>query len=106
MFCGCRVNGEQNGSKLKDTIPVLQCRNSIFSKNLLSVCAQETFSLIDHRLFQLLWKWAKRRHPEKGRKWVKDRYWHSKGTRHWVFSSENSELIALSYIPIIRYTKV
>ena len=81
MFCGCRVNGEQNGSKLKDTIPVLQCRNSIFSKNLLSVCAQETFSLIDHRLFQLLWKWAKRRHPEKGRKWVKDRYWHSKGTR-------------------------
>ena len=71
-----------------------------------SVCAQETFSLIDHRLFQLLWKWAKRRHPEKGRKWVKDRYWHTKGTRHWVFSSENSELIALSYIPIIRHTKV
>ena len=71
-----------------------------------SVCAQETFSLIDHRLFQLLWKWAKRRHPEKGRKWVKDRYWHMKGTRHWVFSSESSELIALSYIPIIRHTKV
>lgn len=30
-----------------------------------SVCAKKTYALIDHRLWEMLWKWAKRRHPER-----------------------------------------
>jgi RNA-directed DNA polymerase len=71
-----------------------------------SVCASETFSHIDHIMFEFLWQWAKRRHPKKGKRWVKARYWHSKGNRNWVFSTNNKELLCLANIPIVRHTKV
>lgn len=35
------------------------------------VCAKSTYALIDHRLWKMLWKWAKRKHPKKCNKWVK-----------------------------------
>ena len=54
----------------------------------------------------MLWRWAKRRHPEKNRKWISARYWHSKGTRNWVFSAENIQLLQMGNIPIIRHTRV
>jgi RNA-directed DNA polymerase len=47
--------------------------------------AKETFSRIDHLTFQLLWKWARKRHSNKGRHWIKNRYWETKGNKHWVF---------------------
>ena len=71
-----------------------------------SVCAKEAFAHIDYLLYRLLWRWAKRRHPKKNRKWVAARYWHSKGNRNWVFSTEDSELLCMGNIPIIRHTKV
>lgn len=30
-----------------------------------SACSKETFSQIDHIIWEMLWKWAKRRHPNK-----------------------------------------
>lgn len=71
-----------------------------------SVCAKDTFSRADHILYEMLWRWAKRRHPKKNRKWITANYWHSKGLRNWVFSTENAELIRLGEVPIIRHTKV
>lgn len=71
-----------------------------------SVCASDAFSYIDHNLYLLLWRWAKRRHPHKGNWWVTDRYWHRKGTRKWVFCTENKELLLVDHIPIIRHTRV
>jgi len=47
--------------------------------------AKNTFSLLDNKMFKLLWKWAKRRHPNKGHKWIKAKYFKTKGNRHWVF---------------------
>ena len=35
------------------------------------VCAKRAFALIDHRLWKMLWKWAKRKHPEVQSKWDK-----------------------------------
>lgn len=54
-----------------------------------SVCASEAFTHIDYILFELLWRWAKRRHPHKGRWWVSTKYWHSRGNRSWVFSTKD-----------------
>ena len=71
-----------------------------------SVCASEAFAHIDYILYELLWRWAKRRHPHKGRWWVSTNYWHRKGNRSWVFSTENKELLRVDHIPIIRHTKV
>lgn len=71
-----------------------------------SVCASEAFSHIDYTLYELLWQWAKRRHPHKGRWWVSTNYWHRRGNRNWVFSTEDKVLQRTDSIPIIRHTKV
>lgn len=66
------------------------------------VCAKHTFSIIDHRLWEMLWKWAKRRHPRKNNQWVKNRYWHAKCGRQWSFRSENIILYQMMDMPIVR----
>jgi RNA-directed DNA polymerase len=47
--------------------------------------SKRVFSRMDGLLFRLLWKWARRRHPNKGRRWIKNRYWKTVGNRHWTF---------------------
>lgn len=71
-----------------------------------SVCASEVFAHIDYVLYELLWRWAKLRHPHKGKWWVSLNYWHRKGNRNWVFSTEDKELLRVDHIPIVRHTKV
>jgi len=48
----------------------------------------KVFQSVDDAIFQALWRWAKRRHPNKGKRWVKDRYFHTLGDRNWVFSGQ------------------
>ena len=50
------------------------------------VCSSHTFHWVDSKLFQALWRWAKRRHPRKGKRWIKRKYFAHCGTRHWTFS--------------------
>ncbi|WP_201394167.1 group II intron maturase-specific domain-containing protein [Ktedonobacter sp. SOSP1-85] len=52
------------------------------------MASKRTFAYVDHAIFELLWQWAKRRHPKKGRRWVKEKYFHTVGQRQWVFSGE------------------
>ena len=35
------------------------------------VVSGRIFSLLDHRIWEATWQWAKRRHPDKGRRWIK-----------------------------------
>ena len=70
------------------------------------VCAKSTFSYVDHTLFQILWKWAKHRHSKKGKRWIKQRYWHIQGTRKWVFSTPIDPLIRITDTPIIRHIAI
>jgi RNA-directed DNA polymerase len=51
-----------------------------------SIVAADTFSKVDHVLWQSLWRWAKRRHPKKSSQWVMRKYWHTIGQRSWVFA--------------------
>ena len=52
------------------------------------MASKRTFDFVDHAIFELLWQWAKRRHPKKGRRWVKEKYFHTIGQRQWVFAGE------------------
>lgn len=65
------------------------------------VCAKSTFALIDHRIWEILWKWAKRRHPRKAHRWIRKRYWH-KGNRQWIFKTDNIALFQMADMPIVR----
>ncbi|MDR0379955.1 MAG: hypothetical protein LBI62_08455 [Candidatus Accumulibacter sp.] len=33
-----------------------------------------TFARCNHRIWQTLWRWACRRYPDKGKRWIKQRY--------------------------------
>ena len=70
---------------------------------------------MDHAIFEALWCWAKRRHPKKGRRWIKDKYFLSEGTRNWVFYGElegkggkpyRARLLLASDTPIKRHVKI
>lgn len=71
-----------------------------------SVCASDAFAYLDYVLYELLWRWAKRRHPKKNKWWISTRYWHRVGNRNWVFSTENKELIRVDSTAIVRHTKI
>lgn len=55
------------------------------------VVAKATFARVDHEIWCALWQWAARRHPQKGSGWIKSRYFHSVGTRNWVFAVATGE---------------
>ena len=71
-----------------------------------SVCAKDAFSRADHILYEMLWRWAKRRHPKKNRRWITSNYWHRKELKNWVFTTGKEELIRLGEVPIVRHAKV
>lgn len=71
-----------------------------------SQMASRTFTKLDHRIFWALWRWAKRRHPNKGRRWIRRRYFGSSSTRSWVFASGNQTLGRLSDRKVRRHVKV
>jgi hypothetical protein len=55
---------------------------------------------------QMLWRWAKRRHPNKRATWIKAKYFVQRGNRGWVFSDGKQDLLHMSDFPIIRHIKV
>src|SRR6266849_7076372 len=79
------------------------------------VVSKDTFNDVDHAIFEALWSWALRRHPNKGRKWVKDKYFFSIEGRKWVFSGRVMgrngvirpiQLLRAVDTPIERHTKI
>lgn len=76
--------------------------------------AKATFALIDTHIWNMLWRWAKRRHPAKGARWVLRRYFRVRGSRSWAFATKDSadgktvglQLFRAMTIPIVRHVKV
>lgn len=67
------------------------------------VVSKRTFSSIDSALWHMLWKWAKRRHPNKSRKWIRRKYFTTTG-RKWMFEDEvGNTIMNMESIPIVRY---
>jgi RNA-directed DNA polymerase len=70
---------------------------------------------VDHRIFQMVWRWCRRRHPKKGRRWIKTTYFPRDGHRHWVFTGtllnpngqgRPIQLMGAAQVRIIRYVKI
>ena len=57
----------------------------------------DTFSIfpyMSHRIFEILWQWARKRHNyRRGKKWIKERYWKVIPRSAWTFSWEGVTLI-------------
>ncbi len=70
------------------------------------VVAKATFSKLDYLLWEMLWHWAKRRHHNKGHRWIARRYWHTEGLRNWVFKSGKVKLVLFADTKIRRHVMV
>ena len=71
-----------------------------------SVVSKETFYTLDNLLWRRLWRWAKRRHPNKSSEWVKTKYFSPYETRNWILNKGKYVLNLHSDVPIIRYNKI
>jgi len=79
------------------------------------VVSKETFGYIHHRIWQYLWRWAKRRHPNKNSKWIRKRYFKTIKGNRWTFACTTSDrqgrdkelvLYQIASTAIERHTKV
>jgi RNA-directed DNA polymerase len=74
------------------------------------VVSSEVFAYADHRLWLSLWAWARRRHPNKSKGWIKARYFRKVGRRDWVLFAGDPKtgLTLASYdaTKIVRHQKV
>ncbi len=86
-----------------------------------TVVSKVAFSNLDNLLKWKLWKWGIRRHNNKGRKWLKDKYFHSECyydnnsnkfiSRDWIFSTTKDgkiehRILFHSDTDIVRHIKV
>jgi RNA-directed DNA polymerase len=105
------LNGEEQEVIIRKLNPILRG----FANYYKGVVSKETFSYISHRVWQYLWCWSKRRHPNKSTRWVRKRYFKTINGNKWTFATitsdrrgKNKELILypIAYTPIERHVKV
>ncbi|MFB2979382.1 group II intron reverse transcriptase/maturase [Microseira sp. BLCC-F43] len=105
------LSGVEQEVLIKKLNPILRG----FANYYKGVVSKETFSYISYRLWQYLWRWAKRRHPNKNTSWVRKRYFKTiKGVK-WAFACTTSDrrgkdkelvLYQIASTPIVRQIKV
>ncbi|PSB14205.1 group II intron reverse transcriptase/maturase [filamentous cyanobacterium Phorm 46] len=105
------LNGAEQEVLIKKLNPILRG----FANYYKGVVSKETFGYISHRVWQYLWRWAKRRHPNKGTKWVRKRYFKTIKGNKWMFACTTSDrrgkdkelvLYQIAYTAIERHIKV
>ena len=93
-----------NGSKQEVLIIKLNPILRGFANYYKGAVSRKTFSYISHRVWQYLWRWAKRRHPNKSLKWVRRRYFKTINYNKWTYacfiSNRRGEKKILSLYPI------
>ena len=57
------------------------------------VVSKKIFSYSDSEIWKTLWQWASRRHPNKSKVWIKERYWKRIGMRNWVFAAKTEDIL-------------
>jgi RNA-directed DNA polymerase len=106
-----RLNGDEQEKIIKKLNPILRG----FSNYYKYVVSKEIFGYISHRIWQYLWRWAKRRHPNKNTKWVRQRYFKTIKGNKWTFACTISDrrgidkelvLYPIAYTTIERHIKV
>lgn len=72
--------------------------------------SKEVFAYVSHQIWQMLWRWCLRRHRNKSKYWVRNRYFGSPETKSWNFQAHTDTgtiyLYSVASTPIVRHTKV
>lgn len=75
------------------------------------VVARKTFTYADNMIWKKIWQWCVRRHPRKGKRWVKRKYFTSRKMQHWIFEATDAQgnvftLYKASTTSIKRHIKI
>jgi RNA-directed DNA polymerase len=77
------------------------------------VVSKRVFARIDYEIFRQIWRWACARHPRKGRRWVKSKYFDRVKNRDWWFFGEATSgginhvrLFHATSVRIVRHVSV
>jgi RNA-directed DNA polymerase len=79
------------------------------------VCSKDIFNYVDHYIFEAIWSWATRRHPNKNAGWIKQKYFRRDNFRDWIFFTKikskdgnitNFDLVEAAKTPIRRHIKI
>lgn len=77
--------------------------------------SKDVYAYVDSRLWRMLWRWCLRRHPNKGKGWVVNRYFDNAHGRSWRFSATtmdehghriNMTVMNVTTIKIRRHVKI
>ena len=105
------MNGSEQEKVIQKLNPILRG----FANYYKGVVSKETFSYVKSRTWEYLWRWAKRRHPNKNTKWVQKRYFKTINGNKWTFATTTSDrrgkekdliLYPVAHTPIERHIKV
>ena len=62
----------------------------------------------------MLWRWSKRRHPNKGLRWIKEKYFKTLDSQNWCYATKAikegkvifNKLFKATSLPIRRHRKI
>jgi len=82
-----------------------------WSNNFRIGVSKDVYSRLDDYLWKILWRWAKRRHPNKSDHWIAKKYWSIKEDGKWRFRCRICEDVEIelgrhSQVEIVRHVKV
>ena len=102
-----RLNTAPQEALIKELNPIIRGWCNYFK----SVCSKIIFTGLEHLIHKRLRRWADRRHPNKNKQWVVNKYWIKIGEDKWVFGCHKvnkyiSTLIKHPKTAIKRHTKV
>ncbi|KTC73896.1 reverse transcriptase [Legionella birminghamensis] len=99
----------------KDLINILNPKIRGWTNYYRHAVSKAVFSKVDNDIFLALWAWAKRRHRNKGRRWIARKYFCSTGGDNWVFNAglvlhqghyKTLKLLNANATPIKRHIKI
>lgn len=99
----------------EDLIELLNLKIRGWTNYYRHVCSKKTFYYIDHEIFKALWRWALKRHPNKGKRWIRRKYFRTNVPRNWVFHAtlrskhenrKHVELMSAGKVSIRRHIKI
>ncbi|OKH52597.1 group II intron reverse transcriptase/maturase [Calothrix sp. HK-06] len=98
------LNGANQETVIRKLNPILRG----FANYYKGVVSKETFSYIKSRVWEYLWSWCKRRHPNKNTKWVRKRYFQTIKGNKWTFACKiydrRGKEITITLYPIAETT--
>ena len=101
-----RYKGQSQAALISKLNPIIRGWCNYYA----TVVSQKVFSRLDHLIVWKLLKWGIKRHRNKGRIWIKTKYFPTIDGKNWVFATRAEDnpmrLLSHSDTKIVRYVKV